>query len=184
MGRNTTHKNHRRLAAVLLVLYLIWQPAFAAGNDETTTKIINRIAFGSCAADWVDQPIWQGIKRSNPDLYISTGDAIYADWDGEKLVTVTEQSLSDLWANLAARTGFKALRDEVLMLATWDNHDYGSHNLGADFPLRKQSESIFLDFWQTPASSPKRTRDGVYGSHAYGPPGQASTNHSVRYAQF
>ena len=36
-------------------------------------------------------------------------------------------------------------------MATWDNHDYGTHNGGAKFELKEVAKRIFLDFFGKPA---------------------------------
>ena len=38
--------------------------------------------------------------------------------------------------------------------------------------MKDASRRIFLDFWDEPAGSPRRDRDGVYASYVFGPPGQ------------
>jgi alkaline phosphatase D len=38
--------------------------------------------------------------------------------------------------------------------------------------MKDASRELFLDFWQEPADSPRRRRDGVYASYVFGPPGK------------
>lgn len=57
-------------------------------------------------------------------------------------------------------------------MATWDNHDYGSHASGANFPLRKESQQAFLDFFGEAPDSPRRARSGIYDAKIVGPAGQ------------
>ena len=118
------------------------------------------------------QPIWRVIRDVEPDLHIQLGDSIYADYDGQTLVTVTPDLLREKWARLGARPEFRALRQKVPMMATWDNHDYGAHAQGASFPLRRESQAIFLDFWREPADSSRRETPGVYTSTLLGPQGR------------
>jgi alkaline phosphatase D len=56
--------------------------------------------------------------------------------------------------------------------ATWDDHDYGRNDAGADYPMRAQSERIFVDFFDFPEGSPVRSRPGIYSAHSYGPVGR------------
>ena len=51
-------------------------------TQENYSLLVRKIAFGSCAADWLEQPVWSSIMDVEPDFYISVGDAIYADYDG------------------------------------------------------------------------------------------------------
>ncbi len=57
-------------------------------------------------------------------------------------------------------------------MATWDNHDYGTHNGGAEFFLKEQSKSAFLDFFGEPSDSPRRKREGIYDAKIFGSEGQ------------
>jgi hypothetical protein len=82
------------------------------------------------------------------------GDAIYADNDGVTAWEVTEPQLRGEWNRLADKPEFQAFRSQVPMMATWDNHDYGTYAGGADFVLKEKSKTIFLDFFGEPADPP------------------------------
>jgi alkaline phosphatase D len=58
------------------------------------------------------------------------------------------------------------------IIATWDNHDYGTHNGGAEFELKKVSKRIFLDFFGEPQQSERRSRPGIYDAKVFGPSGE------------
>jgi alkaline phosphatase D len=58
------------------------------------------------------------------------------------------------------------------ILATWDDHDYGVNDGGAEYPRRAESQQVFLDFFNEPQDSPRRKRAGVYDAKIYGPPGR------------
>lgn len=133
---------------------------------------ITRIAFGSCAFQWAEQPIWNGINSTRPDLFLFLGDAIYGDWHGEEPFVPTRESLLRDWQLLGTKPGFMELRQTTPVLATWDNHDYGTHNGGAEFPLKDMSKKLFLDFFGEPQDSERRSRSGIYDSKVYGPPGK------------
>ncbi len=133
---------------------------------------VQRIAFGSCAMQWLEQPIWNSAIASQPDLYLFLGDAIYGDFDGKKPFTPTGESLLRDWGKLEAQPGFKTLRKRTPVMATWDNHDYGSHDGGAEFELRELSKKIFLDFFGEPEGTLRRQRDGIYDAKIFGPEGR------------
>jgi len=57
-------------------------------------------------------------------------------------------------------------------MATWDNHDYGHHSAGAEFPLKAESQEIFLDAFGEPKGSARRTSPGVYDAKVFGPEGR------------
>jgi len=73
---------------------------------------------------------------------------------------------------LKASTFFRTLRARVPILATWDDHDVGANDAGADYPKLRESKAEFLRWLDEPADSPRRHRDGVYDAHVYGPPGR------------
>jgi len=137
----------------------------AAGADAAIT----RVAFGSCAFQWAKQPIFQAAVAADPDLYLSLGDAIYGDFDGERTFDVTPESLREEWARLAASPDWQHLVASTPVMATWDNHDYGHHSAGAEFPLKEVSKEIFLDFFGEPADSDRRRRPGIYDAKILGP---------------
>ena len=141
-----------------------WQPL---PKDE-----INRIAFGSCAKQWEPQPIWNAVAELNPDLFLFIGDAIYGDWNGDKPFTPTRESFEADWEKLAIIPGFAAVRKQTPFMATWDNHDYGSHNGGVDFVLKEMTKEVFLDFFGEPANSERRHTPGIYAAKILGPEGR------------
>ena len=57
-------------------------------------------------------------------------------------------------------------------MATWDNHDYGTHNGGAEFELQQASKRIFLDFFGEPQDSARQRRAGIYDANVFGPEGR------------
>lgn len=127
---------------------------------------VRRVAFGSCAHQDKDQPIWDAVLAAQPDLFIFLGDNVYGD-------TRDPAVLSAQYAKLAAKPGFKRLRDTVPILAVWDDHDYGENDVGVEYPIKAQSRALFCDFWGEPADSPRRTQDGgVHTALTLGPDGQ------------
>ena len=130
-------------------------PVVAGVRRPDTTRLPQRIAFGSCAEGAVPQPIWEAVLAADPDLFIFLGDNIYGD-------TRDPAVLSAKYAQFAAQPGFRRLCDRVPVLATWDDHDYGEDDAGADYPMKEVSQRIFCDFWGEPTDSLRRTRDGIY----------------------
>ena len=136
------------------------------------TGSIQRIAFGSCAKHWQPQPIWDGIIAQNPDLFVFLGDNIYADTDGETAWLVSKGQMAGEWNRLADKPEFKKARAAFPFMATWDNHDYGSHAGGAEFPVKKDSKEVFLHFFSEPEASPRWKRSGIYDSKIIGSKGK------------
>lgn len=141
-------------------------------GDGLAKKPLQRIAFGSCAMQWVPQPIWNTIADTKPDLFLFIGDAIYGDWDGDTVFDVTEESLQRDWSKLAAIQEFQQFRKTVPIMATWDNHDYGKHDGGVDFPKKELTKKYFLDFFNEPEESERRQSPGIYDARLFGPQGK------------
>lgn len=144
-------------------------PALAASAPDAPhpalSRSLTRIAFGSCAKQDKDQPIWDAVLAAKPDLFAFLGDNIYADTRDMAVVRAK-------YDMLAAKPGFQKLRASTPLVATWDDHDYGENDAGADYPMKAQTRALFCDFWGEPADSPRRRRDGIYASYIFGPPGR------------
>lgn len=133
---------------------------------------IERIAFGSCAKHWQYQPIWKTVISKKPDLFIYLGDAIYADTDGKTAWKVSKKQLLGEWNRLADKPEFQEVRKQIPFMATWDNHDYGTHAGGVEFALKEESKKAFLDFFNEPDTSPRRKREGIYDAKTFGERGK------------
>jgi alkaline phosphatase D len=158
------------LCAFLIIVSL--HGCMQVENASTLIKsdqVISRITFGSCAFQWEEQPIWNTIGESNPNLFLFIGDAIYGDWDGQKVYDFTEETLKREWGMLGANKNFRRFRSKFPILATWDNHDYGKHDGGADFEKKELTKQIFLDFFGEPAESERRQSAGIYDARIFGP---------------
>lgn len=136
------------------------QPPLLNVRDTVTT-----VAFGSCANQNKPQPIWEAIAAANPDVFVFLGDNVYGD-------THDMRHLQAQYDKLGAQPGFAALRQRVPVLATWDDHDYGTNDCGRRHPEREQSKQVFLDFFQESAASRRRTRPGIYDAYIIGPVGR------------
>jgi hypothetical protein len=76
---------------------------------------LSRIAFGSCATQERPQPIWNAVAATKPELLLLLGDNIYADTEDMGVMQAK-------YNKFAAMPGFKALRESVPILATWDDN--------------------------------------------------------------
>ncbi len=144
-------------AAAMLVIVSV------SSADET--RIVSRVLFGSCIKQDRSMPILERIIEERPDLFIFLGDNIYADTEDMEL-------MRSKYAKLQADPGFARLRTTCPIMATWDDHDFGVNDGGADYPRRVESQQIFVDFWNDPPDSPRRQRPGVYDAAVWGPAGQ------------
>ncbi len=148
----------RSLAVLLLVTLAV--PAFA--EDK---KPLSRIALGSCVHQDKEQPIWDAIIATKPELFLMLGDNIYADTQDIEVMVAK-------YNKLAAQPGYKKLRETCPILATWDDHDYGGDDAGAEYPKKKESQDAFLNFFNIPPDDPLRKQEGIYTAKIFGPKGK------------
>lgn len=158
------------LAAALLAL------ACGAPTPEPAAEIaaaavepaLERIGLGSCLEQADSQPIFDAILDDDFDLFVFLGDNVYGDVESEDL-----RELRAAYEMQAAADGFSRLRaSDVRLAATWDDHDYGLNDGGADFFGREEAQRIFEEFWEVPEDSERASRPGVYDAVTYGPPGR------------
>ena len=158
-----TQKN--RLIPLLPVLILAGLFSFDLGGHESEADPVQRLVVGSCLKQDKPQPCWKPISKYQPDVLILCGDNIYGD-------SRDVSKLARDWATLSAQPDFAKLRKESTLLATWDDHDYGENDAGREYPVKKESQKVFLDWLGEPEDSPRRNREGVYESYMMGPDGQ------------
>jgi alkaline phosphatase D len=150
----------------ILPFLIIFGPTVSKSNlllDRQ--KIITTLAFGSCAKENKKQKIWQNIQKENPDLFIFLGDNIYADTED---MDVMKSKYSKFWNN----PYFKSFRNNVPLLATWDDHDYGQNDAGEEYPKKKSSKNIFLHFFDPSNTQRRNQKGGIYTSYLLGPVGK------------
>ncbi len=126
---------------------------------------ISRLAFGSCAKQNRPQPIWQAVVETKPQAFVFLGDNIYGD-------TEDMQELRAKYQLLGNQAGYQKLKATCPIWATWDDHDYGKNDAGADYVKKRESQQVFLDFFNAPKDDERRTREGVYSSRVIGPKGR------------
>lgn len=148
----------RMFCSIALVVLLL-------GALSTGAETVSTIAFGSCVKQGEPQPIWKALNKAKPDLFIFLGDNIYGD-------TENMDVMRKKWGQLGAEPEYVKLKAQAEILATWDDHDFGVNDGGAEYPKRAESQQAFLDFFEEPADSPRRKQEGIYDTKVFGPEGQ------------
>lgn len=127
-------------------------------NNTIEPKADIVVTFGSCNKQYLSQPLWQDIAQNNPDLWVWLGDNIYGD-------TQNMSIMKSKYDQQLRNPGYKALIENVKVVGTWDDHDYGVNDGGEEFPKKKESQQLMLDFLGYPSNSPVRQQEGVYNSY-------------------
>jgi alkaline phosphatase D len=126
---------------------------------------LTRIAIGSCNRQDLDQPIWDHVLATEPDLWIWLGDNVYADATDPTEIRAT-------YAEQLANLDYRRVLASVPVIGTWDDHDFGLNDGGIEHPRKRESQAALLDFLGEPPDSPRRAREGVYTSYDVGPDGR------------
>jgi alkaline phosphatase D len=146
----------RRFLAGLPALGLI-------GAHAVSASPLQDILFGSCL-DTHDHPLLDRALTLPRDLFIFMGDNIYADKGGIPM-------MKEKYALLKQSRFFQGLKNKPL-LATWDDHDFGLNDGGAEYAQKDEAQVEFWNWLDEPADSPRRQQKGVYHSKTFGPEGQ------------
>lgn len=142
-----------------LLALVLWCGSAVAATPLT------RIGFGSCAKETSPQPVWDSVNKLEPDLFILVGDNVYAD-SGDPIV------LAESYRKFGEVPGFAKLRGAKPVLATWDDHDFGVNDGGAEWEGKHAAKDAFMAFYETPKDSPVREREGIYDARVFGPEGR------------
>lgn len=151
----------RRSAALLLAL------AAACATGPATARSgepLREIVFGSCLKH-SDHPMLDRTLTLPMDLFIFTGDNIYAD-------TLDMAVMRRKYDDLKHSRFLRGLRGKAPVLATWDDHDFGADDAGGNYPKKVEAQREFFDWLDEPADSPRRAREGVYDARLFGPDGR------------
>lgn len=140
---------------------LLW----AFGRRRPQPRRNTLVAFGSCLQQWNPQPVFRVIADADPDLFIFCGDNVYGD-------TEDMVAMQMAYNMLGISKDYIEFKQNVPIVATWDDHDYGADDVGTAYPKKRESKELFLNFFDEPADSPRRRRDGVYTSYTYGEAGK------------
>lgn len=119
---------------------------------------LKTLCFGSCNRQDQDQSFWTTIGQFEPDLFVFMGDNIYAD---TRIPAVIERKYKELKNN----PYYRKFIENVPMIGTWDDHDYGDNNEGRYYEIKRESQQLFLDFFNEPKDSPIRSQEGIYRSY-------------------
>lgn len=139
--------------------------ALYEGQKWNTKRAITTIAFGSCDRQDLPQDIWKAVAQNQPDLWIWTGDNIYGDSDDMKV-------LHDKYMTQKSGKDYSAFRKKTQITGIWDDHDFGVNDGGKEYPYKRESKKLMLDFLDVPRDAPVFNHEGAYQSYTFGPKGQ------------
>ncbi len=124
---------------------------------------IQKIAFGSCNKQDLDQSFWTTIQAMNPDLWIWLGDNIYADTEDMSVMQAKYQQQK-------SNTYYQKFISDIPVTGIWDDHDYGQNDGNRTFTYKNESKQHFLEFLDIPTDNPVNQYPGIYRSETIGQP--------------
>ncbi len=156
--------------AFILLFFTSFSAFSQITNDEKVHSLhdVKRIAFGSCNDQNDAQPLWRDLIKTNPDLFIWGGDAIYADWENT-------YNMSSSYHKQKQNVDYQSFKSRTPVIGVWDDHDYAWDNANGTVLTKKENQKQFLDFLEEPLSSLRRLQDGVYTSYQIG-----SSGHKIK----
>jgi alkaline phosphatase D len=135
----------------LLICLLFLGPPGALANDY-------RITFGSCyEQDNQNLPIWKAINNQQPDLFLFLGDNVYVD-------STDPAKFRKDYELLFTNPGVVELMQNVSIMATWDDHDYGLNDGGKDFQAKQVAKAAFVNAFNYPELQNIPKEQGIYHS--------------------
>ena len=147
----------------LLILSILISCAKQKTNQQQDTTENNTkftIAFGSCNNQNAPNTLWAEVLKNKPNLWIWGGDIIYADTENMKL-------MQSYYNQVKNDSSYQKFKNSVEIQGTWDDHDFGLNDGGAEFIKKDSAQQLLLDFLDVPSNNTRRTRKGVYYSKKY-----------------
>lgn len=144
----------------LTTLFLCFAQFCFSQIHKNTASADFVIAFGSCNKPTSPQPFWNEIIKNDPNVFIWLGDNIYGDSDDMG-------KLENDYRLQNNNVEYKKLISKVPVIGTWDDHDYGKNDAGAEWEMKKESQTLFLNFLGIPQDDPRRKQEGIYTSKVF-----------------
>ena len=150
----------------MLIIWIL-QIVYCLKVDET--KLVTKIAFGSCSnqSRRKNPALFNSISEWKPDLFLWIGDIIYAD---RPVIPPLIYSVSDLtswrkkYISLKNYPEYVNILNSSMVTGVWDDHDYGIDDGNKYFPLKEESKEMLMEFLD---DGSVRNHSGVYHSFSF-----------------
>ena len=68
-----------------------------------------------------------------------------------------------MYQSQSENIGYKNFTElNIPIVGTWDDHDFGENDGDKTYEHRRESQALFLDFFNVPKHDERRRREGVY----------------------
>lgn len=156
--------------SLILIALTLPNSAQEPTKDNASENVtLTKIACGSCFKPNYKSAalIWKTIATTDPQLFLFMGDNIYADTLDIDIMRAKYKALRNL-------PSYAKFSNEHKIIPTWDDHDYGINDAGAEYPMKAESQKLFQDAFDFPPEHPARERKGIYHTHTQGEKGKVT----------
>ncbi len=148
--------------SILVVAFILSSCGKKAENKNIKSKPSPNfiISYGSCNNQNLTNSMWSEILKNDPDIFIWGGDIIYSDTYDMKIMkkNYNRQKQDSAYSDFIKR---------IPVMGTWDDHDYGLNDGGAEYVKKDSVQPIFLDFFDVDTLNYRRKQRGVYYSKLF-----------------
>ncbi len=127
----------------------------------TVTQVISKITFGSCSDQRYPLPIWAPLISENSDLFIGTGDNVYASYAETKPIVTT-------YIKQLQNSQLQEFRKQTPWIGVWDDHDFGVNDGGGDHPEFEEAKQSYLAYFPNDKKLIPTAQKGIYHSFIVG----------------
>ena len=135
------------------------------GQQIDFNQTLSTIALGSCNRQNLPQDMWPTIASHDPQLWMWMGDNIYGD--SEDMTVILEK-----YQKQKGGEAYSQFQNKIPIIGVWDDHDYGVNDGDKNFPKKKETKQLMMDFLDVPLNDISRKRPGAYQSYTFGEKGK------------
>jgi len=127
------------------IIGLLLSVSSGPANAQQST----RVAFGCCFNHSERQPVFDGLHRSDPEVFVFLGNVLDVDADDM-------DDMLEAYEVFNRFRGPKVLRRQSAVMSVWNLTDYRiDGHTGANNPAKHAVKNHFLTYWREPISSPR-----------------------------
>ncbi|TXE13118.1 alkaline phosphatase family protein [Seonamhaeicola algicola] len=127
-------------------------------SEKNTTDFT--LTFGSCNKPNKNNLLWDDVLNLKPDVWIWGGDNIYGDSEDMNKIKADYEMQQK-------QNGYAELVKNTKIIGIWDDHDFGKNDAGTEYPKKKESQQLMLDFFNVSKNDPRRNQEGIYSSEIF-----------------
>jgi phosphodiesterase/alkaline phosphatase D-like protein len=121
------------------------------------------VALGACAQTGSQHPVFDAVRRADPDLLLHLGDLHYED-----ISDPAPTAFRKAYRRVHASTPQAALFRSTALAYVWDDHDYGPNNSSRRAPGRDVAQRVYREYVPHYALAPAERARPIYQAFTVG----------------